>query len=107
MMYLLLDATAHAINLSSSGPGKPTDNPFIESFNGKFRAECLNENWFLSLVDARDKIEQWLDYYNSHRPHSSLGNLTPVEFAESCIASGQPTADLQQYSRATNSVKFA
>jgi len=95
------------VEFDFSRPGKPTDNPFIESFNGKFRAECLNENWFLSLDDARDKTESWRDDYNGHRPHSSLGNLTPVEFAESRIASAQPTADLQRYSRATNSVKFA
>lgn len=100
-------AYLNKVKLDFSRPGKPTDNAFIESFNGKFRAECLNENWFLSLADACDKIQQWRDDYNRHRPHSSLGNLTPMEFAESCIASGQPTADLQQYSRATSSVKFA
>ncbi len=100
-------AYLNKVKLDFSRPGKPTDNAFIESFNGKFRAECLNENWFLSLADARDKMERWRDDYNYHRPHSSLGNLTPVEFAESCIASGQPTADLQQYSRAISSVKFA
>ena len=92
-------AYLNKVKLDFSRPGKPTDNPFIESFNGKFRAECLNGNWFLSLDDARDKIEQWRVDYNWHRPHSSLGNLTPVEFVESCIASGQPTADLQQYSK--------
>jgi putative transposase len=100
-------AYLNKVKLDFSRPGKPTDNPFIESFNGKFRAECLNENWFLSLGEARDKIEQWRDDYNHHRPHSSLGNLSPMEFAESCIAGGQPTADLQQYSRAINNVKFA
>ena len=100
-------AYLNKVKLHFSRPGKPTDNAFIESFNGKFRAECLNENWFLSLADARDKIEQWRDDYNHYRPHSSLGDLTPVEFAESGTASGQPTADLQQYRRATNNVKFA
>jgi len=100
-------AYLNKVKLDFSRPGKPTDNAFIESFNGKFRAECLNENWFLSLADARDKIEQWRGDYNHHRPHSSLGNLTPAQFTESCIASGQPTADLQRYSRATSSVKFA
>ena len=74
-------AYLNKVKLDFSRPGKPTDNAFIESFNGKFRAECLNENWFLSLADARDKIEQWRDDYNRHRPHSSLGGLTPVEFA--------------------------
>ena len=83
-------AYLNKVKLDFSRPGKPTDNAFIESFNGKFRAECLNENGFLSLADARDKIEQWRDDYNRHRPHSSLGNLTPAKFAESCIAGGQP-----------------
>lgn len=100
-------AYLNKVKLDFSRPGKPTDNAFIESFNGKFRAECLNENWFLSLADARDKIASWRDEYNCHRPHSSLGNLTPVKFAEGCIASGQPTADLQRYSQASRSVKFA
>ena len=61
-------AYLNKVKLDFSRPGKPTDNAFIESFNGKFRAECLNENWFLSLADARDKIEQWRDDYNCHRP---------------------------------------
>ena len=100
-------AYLNKVKLDFSRPGKPTDNAFVESFNGKFRAECLNENWFLSLADARDKINLWRDDYNCHRPHSLLGNLTPAEFTESCIASGQPTADLQRCSQASRSVKFA
>ena len=87
------------VELDFNRPGKPTDNPFIESFNGKFRAECLNENWFLSLVDARAKIEAWRQDYNRNRPHSSLGNLTPQEFVESCIPSASPTAQPQEYRR--------
>ena len=75
-------AYLNKVKLDFSRPGKPTDNPFIESFNGKFRAECLNENWSLSLTEARDKIQQWRDDYNCHRPHSSLGDLAPMEFAE-------------------------
>jgi putative transposase len=63
--------------LDFSRPGKPTDNPFIESFNGSFRDECLNTNWFLSLLDAREKIEQWRMEYNEFRPHNSLNDLTP------------------------------
>jgi len=63
--------------LDFSRPGKSTDNPFIEYFNGSFRDECLNTNWFLSLLDAREKIEQWRKKYNEFRPHSSLNNLTP------------------------------
>lgn len=55
------------------------DNPFIQSFNGSFRDECLNTNWFLSLSDARDKIESFRRDYNSYRPHSSLQGMTPEE----------------------------
>lgn len=67
--------------LDFSRPGKPTDNAFIESFNGSFRDECLNTHWFLSLKDAKGKIESWRHDYNEFRPHSSLENLTPEEFA--------------------------
>ena len=67
------------VTLDFSRPGKPTDNPFIESFNGSFRDECLNAHWFLSLDDAREKIEFWRQEYNTFRPHSSLGGLTPDE----------------------------
>jgi len=63
--------------LDYSRPGKPTDNPFIESFNGSLRDECLNTNWFLSLEDARDKIESFRIEYNDYRPHSSLQGKTP------------------------------
>jgi len=62
-------------------PGKPTQNAFIESFNGSFRDECLNETLFSSLEDARSEITKWKEDYNKNRPHSSLGNLTPNEFA--------------------------
>jgi putative transposase len=67
-----------------SRPGKPTDNPFVESFNGSFRDECLNAHWFLSLDDAAQKIEAWRMDYNEYGPHSSLGDLTPVEFIALC-----------------------
>lgn len=69
------------VTLDFSRPGKPTDNAYIESFNGRFRQECLNEHWFLSLDDARDKVEAWRRDYNEERPHSALGNATPKEFA--------------------------
>lgn len=69
----------HRITLDFSRPGKPTDNPFIESFNGSFRDECLNVNWFLSLYDATEKIAYWRKDYNEYRPHSSLNGLTPCE----------------------------
>jgi putative transposase len=62
-------------------PGKPMQNGHIESFNGRFRDECLNVSWFLNLADARRKIEAWRKEYNAERPHSSLGYLTPTEFA--------------------------
>ena len=71
------------VQLDFSRPGKPTDNAMIESFNGRLRQECLNQNWFLSLQDAREKLESWRMDYNQTRPHSSLGNRTPEEFRKS------------------------
>jgi len=65
-----------------SRPGKPMDNATVESFNGSFRDECLNVNWFLSMEDAREKIETWRRDYNEFRPHSSLGDLTPRQFVD-------------------------
>lgn len=62
-------------------PGKPTQNAFVESFNGSFRDECLNETLFSSLKEARTQIAIWQEDYNRQRPHSSLGNITPIEFA--------------------------
>lgn len=73
-------AYENGITLDFSRPGKPTDNPYVESFNGKFRDECLSVNWFLSLEDAKQKIEDWKWDYNLFRPHSSLNHLTPQEF---------------------------
>lgn len=70
------------VKLDFIRPGKPVENAFIESFNGKFRDECLNDNWFLSLEEARRIIETWRLDYNRHRPHSSLGDMTPWEFRE-------------------------
>lgn len=77
-----LDRWAHerGVKLAFIRPGKPVENAFVESFNGKFRDECLNENWFISLRDAQEKIEAWRRDYNCNRPHSSLDNLTPEEF---------------------------
>ncbi len=57
---------------------KPTDNAFIEAINGKFRLECLNAHWFLSLADATEKLETWRRYYNEERPHSGIGNKCPI-----------------------------
>jgi putative transposase len=64
-----------------SRPGKPTDKPFIESFNGSFRGECLNVHWFLSLKDAHAKIENWRQGFNDFRPHSVLSGAAPALFA--------------------------
>jgi len=64
-------------------PGKPIENAYIESFNGRFRDECLNEHWFLTMAHARRVIEHWRIEYNTERPHSSLGDLTPEQFAMS------------------------
>lgn len=77
-----LDWWAHerGVKIAFIRPGKPVENAFIESFNGKFRDECLNEHWFTSLADAQEKIEAWRRDYNRNRPHSSLGNLSPEEF---------------------------
>jgi putative transposase len=70
------------VTLDFSRPGKPTDNPFIESFNGSFRDECLNVNWFLSLEDAKEKIRLFKEEYNGFRPHSAWSGLTPNEVVQ-------------------------
>ena len=70
------------VKLSFIRPGKPVENAFAESFNGRLRDECLNTNWFLNLKHARDVIEEWRMDYNAVRPHSSLGGLAPQEFIE-------------------------
>jgi putative transposase len=81
---LTLDKWAYenGVTLDFSRPGKPTDNPFIESFNGSLRDECLNTNWFMSLQDAQEKIETWRQDYNHFRPHSSLDDVPPALFAK-------------------------
>ena len=70
------------IRIDFSRPGTPTDNATVESFNGRLRQECLNENWFMSKEDARCKIEVWRIHYNQSRPHSALGWMTSSEFTE-------------------------
>jgi len=72
---------ARGVRLEFIQPGKPVQNAYAESFNGRLRDECLNANWFTSLSDARQKIETWRQDYNQQRPHSSLGYLAPAEFA--------------------------
>ncbi len=83
-------AYARGVVLDFSRPGKPTDNAYIEAFNSRFRQECLNASWFLSLDDARSKIEAWRIEYNTVRPHTAIGHMTPAEFAASsgqaCLA---------------------
>jgi putative transposase len=84
----ILDQWAYlnGVELDFIRPGKPTDNALIEAFNGRFRQECLNESWFLSLEDAKEKVEEWRQHYNLERPHGALGNRPPVEFAEAQVA---------------------
>jgi len=77
---MLAWADENNIRLHFIAPGKPTQNAFVESFNGKFRDECLNENWFKNLQDAREKIEIWRHDYNTKRPHRSLQQMTPQEY---------------------------
>jgi putative transposase len=74
-------AYRNGVELHFITPGRPVENAYIESFNGKFRDECLNEHWFSTLDDARRTIEEWRRDYNEERPHSSLGDLTPAEYA--------------------------
>ncbi|WP_157003259.1 IS3 family transposase [Ralstonia sp. A12] len=80
----VLDAWAYeaGVTLSFIQPGRPVENAYIESFNGRFRDECLNEHWFVSMRHARRLIEEWRIEYNTERPHSSLGYLTPAQFAQ-------------------------
>ena len=77
------------VTLDFSRPGKPTDNAFIESFNGK---ECLNAHWFMSLDDAVQKCEAWRRDYNEHRPHSAIGDKCPIELMNGAGPYGPPGA---------------
>jgi putative transposase len=83
-------AFEHGVELHFIEPGKPTQNAFIESFNGKFRDECLNENGFLTLQEAREKIARWRRDYNQVRPHSALGYQTPEEFTAAAARGASP-----------------
>jgi putative transposase len=80
-----LDAWAYKnhVLLNFIEPGKPVQNAYVESFHGKLRDECLNENWFINLTHAQQIIENWRNDYNQYRPHSSLNNMTPKEYMES------------------------
>jgi len=92
-------AFEHRVELHFIEPGKPTQNAYIESFNGEFRDECLNENWFLTLQEVREKIEAWRRDYNQARPHSALGYQTPEEFAARGAALRSPTAPFELHRR--------
>ncbi len=92
-------AYEQGVKLHFIEPGKPVQNAFIESFNGKMRDECLNEHWFTSLGEARETIEAWRRDYNEVRPHSALGNRTPQEFTACGAALRSPTAPFELHRR--------
>ena len=77
---MLTWAHAHTVTLRLIEPGKPNQNAYIESFNGRLRDECLNEQWFLTLQEAQLVIEAWRREYNEERTHSAIGDVTPQEF---------------------------
>lgn len=83
-------ANMKGVTLDFSRPGKPTDYAIVASFNGKFRAECLNQPWFLSLDDAVRKCEAWRRDYNETRPHSAIGNKPPISLMFASAAHGPP-----------------
>lgn len=89
-MAILKWCQATGIEWHDIAPGKPMKNGFIESFNGIFRDECLNETLFSSLAEARTQITFWKEDYNRQRPHSSLGNITPIEFAMKMALESRP-----------------
>jgi transposase InsO family protein len=78
---MLTWAHRNAVTLRLIEPGKPNQNAYVESFNGRLRDECLNEHWFTSLRQARTVIEDWRREYNEQRPKKALGGLTPSEYA--------------------------
>jgi putative transposase len=84
-------AYANNVTLDFSRPGKPTDNGFIEAFNSKLRAECLNAHWFLTLADSREKLETWRRYYNEERPHSAIGYNVPIDLHNPGGTTSQPS----------------
>jgi putative transposase len=88
---LYLWACQHGVTLDFSRPGKPTDNAFIEAFNSCFRAECLNAHLFLSLADAREKMEDWRKYYNEERPHGAIGQMPPIMLLNHDDAASPPS----------------
>ena len=89
----VLDAWAHknGVCLEFSRPGKPTDNPFVESFNGKLRTECLQQNWFASLTEAKEQLETHRKEYNTERPHTVLNYQTPEQHLKNWQTKQQQT----------------
>ena len=85
-------AYRNGVKMDFSRPGKPTDNAFVESFNGTFRRECLDTHWFADMKEAKYLIEAWRQEYNESRPHRSLGDQTPSEFASQIVANRDLTA---------------
>ena len=83
-------AYQRGVVLDRSRPGKPTDNTFIEAFNGRFRAECLNQRWFLTLADAAEKLVAWHRYYNEERPHRAIGSKVPIMLTKSGDVTSPP-----------------
>ena len=81
-------AYANKVTLEFSRPGKPTDNAFIELFNGSLRDECLNTHWSSSLEDAQEKLNAWRNDYNGCRPHKALDGLTPLEYRALWVKQG-------------------
>ena len=80
------------MQIDFSRPGKPTDNAYVESFNGTLRSECLDAHWFVTLAEAKQVIEAWRQEYNESRPHRALGERTPNEIACEFAASREFTS---------------
>jgi putative transposase len=97
-------AYEHGVELDFSRPGKPTDNARVESFNGRLRQECLNAHWFLSMEDARAKIDAWRRDYNESRPHSALEWIPPAEFARRCRL--QPATTIPEEPEVSTSERY-
>ena len=93
-----MDAWAYqtGVKLDFIRPGRPVENGFVESFNGRLRDECLNVNLFFSLVDVREKLESWRHDYNTLRPHGSLGHLPPAEYAQRAMRSQSETSSTSE-----------
>lgn len=82
---------AKGVTLDFSRPGKPTNNAYIEAFNGRFQAECLNAHWFLAFADAAEKMEDWCRYYNEESPHGAIGHKAPISLIYPDGAASSPS----------------